>query len=174
MAATSLAHAAMSPARRLRTRIGLATRGFETATIPNVLFMDFHDPKLEGPSAIRHSALVSKPRSRHSTTHTSDNPNPSRKSRVPAQAGTRNVIDLASRRQAPAVIDGRQALVLAMVEQLSALVRGTTTAVQAGAVRRAASHALDVLERVDAGEADAEQAQRAFRAVEAVLARSHH
>jgi hypothetical protein len=79
-----------------------------------------------------------------------------------------------ARRRAPLVIDGREALVLTLVEQLSALVRGTTSAVQAGAVRRAASRALDVLDQLDAGEADTDQAQRAFREVEALLARSHH
>ena len=86
-----------------------------------------------------------------------------------------NVVDLASvRRRGPIAIDGRQAIVLALVEQLSALLRGTTSSLQAAAVRQAASKALDVLDRVDAGQADAGEAQRAFREVEAVLARQHH
>jgi len=85
-----------------------------------------------------------------------------------------NVVDLASRRRAPIVIDGRQALVLA--NGRAAVLAGARDHDRGagGAVRRAASHALDVLEQVDAGEADAEQAKRAFRAVEVVLARSHH
>src|ERR1700722_18528595 len=52
------------------------------------------------------------------------------------------VVDLgaARRRLRPAPIDGRQAIVLTLVEQLAGLVRGTTSPERAGAVRRAASH----------------------------------
>lgn len=71
----------------------------------------------------------------------------------------------------PSPIDGRQALVLTLVEQLVGLVRGTTTPQRAGAVRRAASRALDVMERVDEGKAEIADAQRAFREVESLLSR---
>ena len=72
------------------------------------------------------------------------------------------------------VVDGRRALILTLVEQLSSLLRGTTTATQAGAVRRAASRALDLLDRVDEGEADAAEADKAFREVEALLVHRRH
>jgi hypothetical protein len=83
------------------------------------------------------------------------------------------VVDLgvARRRLRPAPIEGRQAIVLTLVEQLAGLVRGTTTAERAGAVRRAASKALDVMDRVDAGKAEVSDAQRAFREIEALLVR---
>ena len=63
---------------------------------------------------------------------------------------------------------------LTLVEQLSALVRGTTSPAHAGAVRRAASHALDVLDRVEDGEADPDEARQACREVEALLRHSKH
>lgn len=75
------------------------------------------------------------------------------------------------RRLRSPAIDGRQALVFTLVEELAALLRGTTSSVRAGAVRRAASHAMDVLEQVDAGRAEDSEAQRAFRDVETVLSR---
>ena len=83
------------------------------------------------------------------------------------------VVDLgaARRRLRPTPIEGRQAVVLTLVEQLAGLVRGTTTPARAGAIRRAASHALDVMDRVDAGKAEVSDAQRAFREIEALLAR---
>ena len=107
---------------------------------------------------------------------------PVRLAAVPSRRETRSaassnapvpVIDLqaARRRLRPPVVDGRQALVLTLVEQLSGLVRGTTNPERAGAVRRAASHALDVLDRLETGEANPEEAQRAFREVESLLAR---
>jgi hypothetical protein len=85
------------------------------------------------------------------------------------------VVDLgaARRRLRPPPIEGRQAIVLTLVEQLAGLVRGTTTAERAGAVRRAASRALDVMDRVDAGKADLSDAQRACREIEALLSRRH-
>jgi hypothetical protein len=86
-----------------------------------------------------------------------------------------NVVDLATvRHRPPSVIDGRRALILTLVEQLSSLLRGTTSASQAGAVRRAASRALDLLDRVDDGEADAAEADEAFREVEALLVHRRH
>ncbi len=80
-------------------------------------------------------------------------------------------IGVARRRLRPQAIEGRQALVMTLVEQLAGLVRGTTTAERAGAVRKAASRALDVMDRVDEGKADVTDAQRAFREVEALLIR---
>ena len=118
---------------------------------------------------------VSKPRSRHSTTVESDDlpghrkpgassSEPSserpeqRSSILPPSGGVRLPSSTAA-----------ALLVLTLVEQLSALLRGTTTATQSGAVRRAASRALDLLDRVDEGEADLAEADQALREVEAML-----
>ena len=77
--------------------------------------------------------------------------------------------DAARRRLRPPPIDGRQAIVMTLVEQLAGLVRGTTTPAKAGAVRKAASKALDIMDRVEAGQADLDDARKAFREVEALL-----
>ncbi len=92
---------------------------------------------------------------------------------VAEQSRDRKVVDFdaARRRLRPPPIDGRQAIVMTLVEQLAGLVRGTTTAAKAGEVRKAASRALDVMDRVEAGKADADEARRAFRDVEALLQR---
>jgi hypothetical protein len=122
---------------------------------------------------------VSKPRSRHSTTVESDdlpgNRKPGASSSEPSSERPGNVVDIATvRRRPPSIVEGRRALVLTLVEQLSALLRGTTTATQAAAVRRAASRALDLLDRVDEGEADLSEADQALREVEAMLVHRRH
>jgi hypothetical protein len=122
---------------------------------------------------------VSKSRFRPSTTIVSEqlrkSPKPGAPQAQSPQERPSNVIDIATvRRRPPSIVDGRRALILALVEQLSALLRGTTSATQAGVVRRAASRALDLLDRVDEGEADLSEADQAMREVEALLARRHH
>ena len=118
---------------------------------------------------------MSKPRHRHSVTVESQEPEGDAKLGRPVKQRPSNVIDIATvRRQPPSIVDGRRALILTLVEQLSALLRGTTTATQAGTVRRAASRALDLLDRVDEGEADVAEADEALREVEALLVHRHH
>ncbi len=122
---------------------------------------------------------MSKPRFRHSTTVESQELPKSLKPGTQQGDGPperpSNVVDIATvRRRPPSIIDGRRALILTLVEQLSALLRGTTSPTQAGAVRRAASRALDLLDRVDEGEAELSEADKALREVEALIARRHH
>ena len=130
---------------------------------------------LNAPCAIRHSADVSKPRHRHSVLVESQEPESDAKVGRPVKERPSNVIDIATvRRRPPSIVEGRRALILTLVEQLSALLRGTTTAIQAGTVRRAASRALDLLDRVDEGEADVAEADAALREVETLLVHRHH
>jgi hypothetical protein len=118
---------------------------------------------------------VSKPRHRHSVSVELEKHESESKVERSLKERPTNVVDLATvRRRPPSVIDGRRALILTLVEQLSSLLRGTTTATQAAAVRRAASRALDLLDRVDEGEADVAEADEAFREVEALLVHRRH
>ena len=86
-----------------------------------------------------------------------------------------NVIDLAeARRWLRPEIRLRQDVVGALVGQLAALVRGTTTADRAGEVRKAASRALDLFEAADRGKSSKTELGAALKRVEELLKRQHN
>ena len=86
-----------------------------------------------------------------------------------------NVVDLAqARRWLRPEIRSRQDVVGALVGQLAALVRGTTTPDRAGEVRKAASKALDLFEAADRGRGSRTELGAALRRVEELLKRQHN
>jgi len=86
-----------------------------------------------------------------------------------------NVVDLAqARRWLRPEIRSREDVVGALVGQLSALVRGTTTADRAGEVRKAASKALDLFEASDRGQGNRAELGAALKRVEDLLKRQHN
>ncbi len=92
-----------------------------------------------------------------------------------APAPPANVVDLAeARRWLRPEIRSRQDVVGALVGQLAALVRGTTTADRAGEVRKAASRALDLFEAADRGKSTKGELGAALKRVEDLLKRQHN
>jgi hypothetical protein len=86
-----------------------------------------------------------------------------------------NVVDLAqARRWLRPEIRSRQDVVGALVGQLAALVRGTTTADRAGEVRKAASRALDLFEAADRGKGRKAELGVALKRVEDLLKGQHN
>jgi hypothetical protein len=99
--------------------------------------------------------------------------NDSTEAREPAPAT--NVIDLAkARRWLRPEIRSRQDVVGALVGQLAALVRGTTTPDRAGEVRKAASRALDLFEAADRGKSSKTELGAALKKVEDLLKSQHN
>src|SRR5271155_4524893 len=91
----------------------------------------------------------------------------------PAASAT-NVIDLArARRWLRPEIRSRQDVVGALVGQLAALVRGTTTPDRASEVRKAASRALDLFEAADRGRGSRAELGVALKRVEELLKSQH-
>ncbi len=71
-------------------------------------------------------------------------------------------------------IRSREDVLHALVAQLAALARGTTTSLRAAEVRRAAAHALDLFEQAELGSAGAAELSAALERVEAVLKGQRH
>ncbi len=97
---------------------------------------------------------------------------PADRPRNPARPETRqaSIVDFEkARARLRPRIESRRDVVGALVGQLAALVRGTTTPDQASEVRKAATRALDLFERADRGEGRERDLDAALRKVEAVL-----
>ncbi|MHB1845752.1 MAG: hypothetical protein ACYCWW_13075 [Deltaproteobacteria bacterium] len=85
------------------------------------------------------------------------------------------VIDLArARARLRPTIQTRQDIVGALVGQLAALARGTTTAERAGEVRRAATLALDLFEDAERGRVKGRELGEALASVERLLEDQRH
>jgi hypothetical protein len=85
------------------------------------------------------------------------------------------VIDLSqARRLLRPEIHSRQDVVGALVGQLAALVRGTTTPDRASEVRRAATRALDLFEAQDRGEPNGPELKAALQQVERLVRSGHN
>ncbi len=93
---------------------------------------------------------------------------------APARAAA-PVIDLAqARRLLRPEIHSRQDVVGALVGQLAALVRGTTTPDRASEVRRAATRALDLFEAQDRGARNEPELKAALQSVERLVRSGHN
>ncbi len=85
------------------------------------------------------------------------------------------IVDLAQARgRLRPRVQTRQDIVGALVGQLAALARGTTTAARAGEIRRAATRALDLFDETDRGRAKPKELGQALAKVERLLADRHN
>lgn len=86
-----------------------------------------------------------------------------------------NVIDFSqARRLLRPEIHSRQDIVGALVGQLAALVRGTTTPDRASEVRKAATRALDLFDAADRGASNEPELRAALKNVERLVRSGHN